>query len=362
MAGLHGGAHVRRLVTIALVSTLFALIAMSAGRLARPAAADQVADLRSQAADIAQKLVQQQLEVDAYQQQYSVASATVSADAQAIAQADQQIVRDRAEIARKTQLVRHTAIMSYVNDGAASSDATVAMFSGDGNRTQTATEYANIAAGNIATDLADLHSAQQTLEANQAVLQQQEARDQADRAQQAADLGQATNTVQQLSADQAQVTGALATAVAQQTAAQDAAAAAAVASAQRAAAANPSHPSASATSGTQTTSAPSPTTSSPSPPAAGSGSTTDPVLNPFLQCVVQAESGGNYAAVSPNGEYMGAFQFSQATWNSAALAAGRPDLVGVPPNLASKAEQDTVAVALYALDGRQPWLGDRCSG
>jgi transglycosylase-like protein len=87
----------------------------------------------------------------------------------------------------------------------------------------------------------------------------------------------------------------------------------------------------------------------------------DPALPPFLQCVVQAESGGNYAAVSPNGEYMGAFQFSQATWNMAAQAAGRPDLVGVPPNQASKADQDTLAVTLYNLDGEQPWLGDRCS-
>ena len=35
---------------------------------------------------------------------------------------------------------------------------------------------------------------------------------------------------------------------------------------------------------------------------------TDPTLNPFLQCVVQAESGGDYQAVSPNGLYMGVFQ------------------------------------------------------
>jgi resuscitation-promoting factor RpfB len=76
---------------------------------------------------------------------------------------------------------------------------------------------------------------------------------------------------------------------------------------------------------------------------------------------VQAESGGNYGAVSPNGDYMGAFQFSQSTWNMAAQAAGLPFLVGVPPNQATKAEQDTVAVALYSLDGERPWLGDRCS-
>jgi len=58
---------------------------------------------------------------------------------------------------------------------------------------------------------------------------------------------------------------------------------------------------------------------------------------------------------------MGAFQFSQSTWNLAAQDASLPSLVGVPPNLASKAAQDSVAVALYALDGEQPWLGDRCS-
>ena len=62
------------------------------------------------------------------------------------------------------------------------------------------------------------------------------------------------------------------------------------------------------------------------------GATTDPALNPFLQCVVQAESGGNYGAVSPNGLYMGAFQFSQSTWNVAAQDAGLPGLVGMPPN------------------------------
>jgi hypothetical protein len=138
--------------------------------------------------------------------------------------------------------------------------------------------------------------------------------------------------------------------VAAQSAAQAQAAAAAVAAAQRAAAKAARAPA-------QATTAVNAPGSSGAPVASGS----DPALNPFLQCVVQAESGGDYQAVSPNGLYMGAFQFSQPTWNTAAVAAGRPDLVGVPPNTASKADQDTVAVALYALDGEQPWLGDRCS-
>jgi hypothetical protein len=82
-------------------------------------------------------------------------------------------------------------------------------------------------------------------------------------------------------------------------------------------------------------------------------------LNAFLQCVLQAESGGNYAAVSPNGLYMGGFQFSQTTWNAAAQLAGRPDLIGVPPNQASPADQDALAIALYAADGQTPWY-DPC--
>jgi hypothetical protein len=138
-----------------------------------------------------------------------------------------------------------------------------------------------------------------------------------------------------MTAVQAQVTGQLANAVAQQQAAQASAAAAAVAAAQHATAAR---------------------TVDYVP-----GNEVDPTLNPYLQCVRQVESGGNYAAVSPNGEYMGAFQFSQPTWDSAAQSAGRSDLVGVPPNVASRADQDTIAVTLYSLDGDRPWLGDRCS-
>jgi hypothetical protein len=180
-----------------------------------------------------------------------------------------------------------------------------------------------------------------------------------------------------MESQQAQVTGQLATAVAQQQAAQAAAAAAAVQAAQneataraQAAAAVSHAPSTTQAPAPTQTQAPAPTQTqapaastpapAPAPAAAPSGNSTDPALNPFLQCVVQHESGGNYGAVSPNGQYMGAFQFSQASWNEAAEAAGRPDLVGVPPNLASKADQDTMAVTLYSLDGQAPWV-DGCS-
>ena len=95
------------------------------------------------------------------------------------------------------------------------------------------------------------------------------------------------------------------------------------------------------------------------PSSTSSSSGAVPVLPPFLQCVVRAESGGDYQAVSPTGQYRGAFQFAQGTWNYAAQLAGRPDLIGVAPETASVADQNALAIALYAADGEQPWY-DPC--
>jgi peptidoglycan hydrolase CwlO-like protein len=355
--------HRRFVLSAVLLSALVTTTSLTVVLVPRPVGADQITDLRAQATALSQRLVEEQLQVGAYQQQYSVASAAVASDAQAIAQLGQQIQQDQREISQRTGDVRNQAIRSYTDYGTGSSGSDASIFSGSEQRVQAASEYTGIAIGNITTDLDQLTSARQTLQADQSALQQQQAHDQADLASQSNDLSQADGTQSQLEASQAQVTGQLATAVAQQVAAQNAAAAAAVAAAQKASAAKAATIAASRSA----SSAPSGSAAPPGAPAstapAGVGSVTipDPALNPFLQCVVQAESGGNYGAVSPNGLYMGAFQFSQSTWNLAAQAAGLAFLVGVAPNLATKAEQDTVAVALYALDGQRPWLGDRCS-
>ncbi len=230
-----------------------------------------------------------------------------------------------------------------------------------------ASEYSSIAEGNINTAIDQLRTAQGSLQARQSALRRQQAIDQVDQSREATYLGQADQTEQQLASLQATVTGQLAAAVAQQAASQAAAAAAAVAAAQHSAASpapvtrSSGAASTSSSASQTTTGAPPGSTTAASSPVGTSTNVADPSLNSFLQCVVQAESGGNYGAVSPNGLYMGAFQFSQSTWNSAAAAAGLSSLVGVPPNTASKADQDAVAVALFALDGQQPWLGDRCT-
>jgi hypothetical protein len=308
----------------------------------QPAGADQVSSLQAQAKLIAQELVQEQLQAGAYQQQYSVASDRVASDQRGISATQQQIRLDRRAIATRSASIRRLAIRSYVLAGSVSSSSGEAsLFAQNVQKLQSANEYATISIGDLNLALAQLHTAQRAVQAQQAVLLQQQSQDQAEQSHQAQYLAQATATASRMQVVQAKVTGQLVAAVAQQNAAQAAAAAAAVAAAQRVAAQQASTHKAAV--------------------AYVSSNTSDPALNPFLQCVRQAESGGNYAAVSPNGEYMGAFQFSQPTWDYAAQAAGRPDLVGVPPNVASRADQDTMAVALYSLDGERPWLGDRCT-
>lgn len=376
LAGRRARVRPRRGISALLLAALVAATSLTGVLPPRPAGADHLADLRARAASLAQRLVLQQLEVDAYRQQYSVASAAVAADARDIARIDRQIAVDQHQIDARTAAVRRQAIRAYTSygTGTGASGPEATLFSGNQDRTQAASEYSGIAVGNITTAVDGLRAAEDTFQAEEAASRHQQAVDLSDQEQRSAALTQADTTRSQLEASQAEVTGQLATAVAQEAAARSAAAARAVAKARRAAvgSSSPAHGSTgapAATAGTVPSAAAGPASVSAAPagsaaggaPPVGGGATSDPALNPFLQCVVQAESGGNYGAVSPNGLYMGAFQFSQSTWDTAAQVAGLPALVGVHPNLASKADQDTVAVALYALDGEQPWLGDRCS-
>jgi len=359
------------MLRVLCLPVLVVLAALPIGAALGPAGADTVSGLQAQAATVAHDLVLEQLQVDAAQQLTSVAASRVAADQQAIAQLDQELTADQQAIAQHLQVVQAQAISSYINSGADSSGTDAALFEGGTSQAQAASEYTGLAVGTITTDLAQLHSAERALQVQQTQLRARQSQDRADEATRSAALGQASSAAAQLQSEQARVTGQLATAVAAQQATQAAAAAAAGAAARKVAptaqptaatipASTPGGPTATAAPTTVTTAAPG---GAPAPTHSGDPYPTlpDPALNSFLSCVVQAESGGNYAVVSPDGLYMGAFQFSQPTWNTAAQAAGLGLLVGVPPNQASRAEQDTVAVTLFALDGQQPWLGDRCT-
>ena len=314
-----------------------------------PVAADPVSSLRDQATQIAQDLVLEQLQIGAYQQKYDVDAAKVQRDAAEIGSNVNQIHADVSRVKRDRKRLQSEVISAYINLGP-EVRGTDALFDNQ-KRAPTVAEYEEVASGDISLTIAALHTDQDGLRAQRAMLEQLEAQDQATTSQEATLTDAARQTAVQLASKQSEIQGKLAVAVAQQQAAQAAAAAAAVRAAQAksAPAAAPSR-----------NSQPPSTTSSAGPRTSTvSTSSGDPSLPPFLQCVLQVESGGNYNAVSPGGTYMGGFQFSQSTWNEAAALAGMPQLVNVRPNEATPAEQDDLAIALYDADGQQPW-DDSC--
>jgi hypothetical protein len=346
LAGVGAG-----MVGLSLVTAITATVVVPPG----PVAADQVSNLKAQAAQIAQDLVLEQLQIGTYQQQYDVDIAKVQRDEAVIGSSEDQIQADISRVRRDHKRLQSEAVSAYVNLDP-EVNGTEALFESQ-KEAPTRAEYEKVVSGDIALTIAALHTDENGLRAERATLEQQEAQDRATTNQEATLANAARQTAVQLASKQSEITGQLAVAVAQQQAAQAASAAAAVRAAQ-AAAASPTSPAASRTPTSTTQAAPS-ATSTAAQGSAASTSSGDPSLPPFLQCVLQAESGGNYGAVSPGGTYMGGFQFSQATWNEAAALAGMPQLINVPPNEATPAEQDDLAIALYEADGQQSW-NDSC--
>ncbi len=347
-------ARVGRLLGIAVVTAVTAATIINA----EPAAGDQVSNLKTQAAQIARDLVLEQLQIGTDQQQYDVDGAKVAQDQAKISATQSQIAADTRRISRDRARLQKEALAAYVNLDPEAPGGQV-LFVGSQSDALARTEYEEVATGDANLTIDALHTDENGLHAQQAALEQQQAADQAITNQQASQADAARQTQAELSSKQAQITGQLAVAVAQQQAAQAAAAAKAVQAAQAAAVAAASRSAASPSASGDPTS----TTQSASPATAqgtaSSTATVDPQLPPFLQCVLRVESGGDYQAVSPGGAYMGGFQFSQPTWNEAAQLAGMPQLINVPPNTASPADQDDLAIALYNADGQQPW-DDSC--
>lgn len=298
------------------------------------ATSSQISSLQAQAAQLTRQMVLEQLQIDTYQQQYASAAARAAQDESLLATITARVTADQSRIQTDYTQLAHAAVQDYVDTGGSMAVAD-ALFN---SQTTTATRnvYEGVATGDLTAALDRLRNDRHALAVEQGAQQALVTQDDAAQSQASTMLTDAESTQSTLQQQSASVTGQLAQAVAQQQQLQRAAAANAVAAASPGA-------------GTPS--------SSPGPPTSTGGVV--PALPPFLQCVVRAESGGDYQAVSPTGQYMGAFQFAQGTWNYAAQLAGRPDLVGVAPDTASVADQNALAIALYSADGQQPWY-DPC--
>jgi peptidoglycan hydrolase CwlO-like protein len=313
------------LASVAVCLTLATSITATVVGTSRPAGADEISDLQAEAAQVSQQLLYEQLQVSSYEEQYAMAEAKLEEDVEQIDQTEQQIVQDDQRIEWDRILLREQAILDYTTSG--STPGSVQQLFGGNEKTAAAqTVYERVASDNVLTRVDALRGAENLLHVAENSLQAQRAQDQVLTDQKATLTQDAENTQAQLESLQSQISTQLAAAIAEQQAEEAAEAAAARA----------------ASSGGNGAS------------YAGDGN-----LPAFLVCARQAESSGNYDAISPSGTYMGAFQFSQSTWDEAADMAGMPQLVGVAPNDASPSDQNALAIALYNADGEQPWY-DPC--
>jgi hypothetical protein len=82
-------------------------------------------------------------------------------------------------------------------------------------------------------------------------------------------------------------------------------------------------------------------------PGAATARSTTSAPSSTLARIARCESGGNPAAVSPDGRYRGKYQFTRATWRA---MGGSGD-----PAQAPEAEQDRLAALLLARAGTSPW-------
>ncbi len=154
------------------VMTLVAVLAGTVVLATRPASGDSVASARAAAAAIEAKLNAAQNEMSALSQQYDAASARLQSIEASIAATKATIASDQAQVDHDRSVLSKAAIANYVSDGSASTDNPI--FSSNEKTVGAATEYSQIAEGNINLAMDNLHTAENTLNAQQAQLQEQQ--------------------------------------------------------------------------------------------------------------------------------------------------------------------------------------------
>jgi cell wall-associated NlpC family hydrolase len=205
----------------------------------RPAAGDAISNARAKAAQIESQLAAAQAEMSTLSQRYDAAAYHLSQINTSIATTQASITADQQLVATDRKTLSMAAVTNYITDGSAATENPI--FSNNDKTLGAATEYNKIAEGDVALAVDNLHTAENTLAAQQVQLQGQQSQAQSAVNTEKAAINQNALAEQMQSRALAQEQGQIATLVAQQEAAQAAAAAKAaadrVAAAQAAAAA-----------------------------------------------------------------------------------------------------------------------------
>ena len=161
----------------------------------RPAAADQIATDKAQAAAVSAKIAATQSQIQTLTNQVQSADYQLSQLDGEIAANVAEVSKDQAEVSKDQTELRTQAISDYTSSG--SDNQITQMFSGDPNTAGIRSEYSSIATGNVTTTIDNLHTAQTQLEATQTSLKQQQSQQLATRNSLSSEQNQAEALVQQ---------------------------------------------------------------------------------------------------------------------------------------------------------------------
>jgi cell wall-associated NlpC family hydrolase len=208
----------------------------------RPVGADSITDAKAKAAQIESELANAQSQMSALSQQYDAARVKLDQVDSDIATTKAAIAVNQAQVSKDKTILEKAAIANYVSDGAAASENPI--FSNNEKTIGAATEYNQIASGDINQAVANLHTAENKLAAQETQLATQQGQAQSAVSTEQTAVAQNQQVVQEQSSALAQENGQIATLVQQQAAAEAAqaaqASAAKLAAAQTASSPSPS--------------------------------------------------------------------------------------------------------------------------
>ena len=224
------------------VMTVVTVCSSTVVLVSRPVGADSITDAKAKAAQIESELANAQSQMSALSQQYDAARVKLDQVDSDIATTKAAIAVNQAQVSKDKTILEKAAIANYVSDGAAASENPI--FSNNEKTIGAATEYNQIASGDINQAVANLHTAENKLAAQETQLATQQGQAQSAVSTEQAAVAQNQQVVQDQSSALAQENGQIATLVQQQAAAEAAqaaqASAAKLAAAQTASSPSPS--------------------------------------------------------------------------------------------------------------------------
>ena len=214
-------------VVSVLTSTVFVV--------ARPAAGDAISDAKAKAAAIESQLTQAQNQMSALSQQYDAAQYHLTQINSSIATTKANVAANEAEVAKDKATLSKAAVANYISDGTAATQNPI--FSGNEQTLGATDTYNKVAEGDISLAVANLHTAQNALNAQESQLQGEQSQAQTQVAAEQQAVAENAQAIQSQKSALSQEQGQIAQLVQQQQALEAAAAAKAAQARQQAAAA-----------------------------------------------------------------------------------------------------------------------------